>query len=57
MARPALDSTEILEMLTTTVPRLDELTRGTPEKRLYAVTQPRRARRLATRPCARTSSI
>ena len=38
MARPALDSHEILDILTTTVPRLDELTRGVPEQRLYAVT-------------------
>jgi hypothetical protein len=38
MARRTLDSDEILEILTTSVPRLEELTHGVPEKRLYAVT-------------------
>jgi hypothetical protein len=33
-----LDVGQIMEILTTTVPRLDELTRGVPHERLYAVT-------------------
>jgi hypothetical protein len=38
MAGRVLDSEEILGILTTTVPRLEELTHGVPETRLYVVT-------------------
>ncbi len=38
MARRVLDRDEIMEILTTSVPRLEALTRGVPEERLYAVT-------------------
>jgi hypothetical protein len=38
MAKGDLSVGEIMEILTTTVPRLEELTRGVPQQRLYTVT-------------------